>query len=169
MNKIEKLKSIISDYLQYKKSKLWTETQEVMGLVDSEVESVIDGFCNIVSFWALLVVVFDLDVSYKDFIRTLFKKKMIKPNGYILAEKDDIAALFDVELEIEYFETWADIIDADRLEEGCFFQCAISGHFFACVKYNGEMWGVDTMRRGLWFKMADVLNPQKFKWLLKIG
>jgi len=169
MTKIEKLKSIISDYLQYKKSKLWTETQEVMGLVDSEVEDVIDGFCNIVSFWALLVVVYDLKVNYKEFISTLFKKKMIKPNGWISAGKDEIAELFDIELELEYFESFADIIDPDRLEEECFYQCKIKGHFFACVMYKGEVWGVDTMRRGLWFKLVDVIKPEKFEWLLLIG
>lgn len=169
MDKIGKLKKIISDYLQYKKSKLWTETQEVMGLVDSEVENVIDGFCNIVSFWALLVVAKDLDVSYKDFLRKILKKGYIKPTGYITAGKDEIAECFGVDLPLDYYETWADVIDPDRLEEGCFYQCKIQGHFFSAVLYNGELYGVDTMRRGLWFKLIDKIDPKKFVWLLRIG
>ena len=78
MSKKEELRDIIADYSQVNKSKLWTDIQAVLKCSEKEAEEKAMTHCNLVSFWALMKVVYDLDKTYQEFFGELLKKKYVK-------------------------------------------------------------------------------------------
>lgn len=170
MSKKDDLRNIIADYSQINKSKLWTDIQSVMKCSENEAETLAGSHCNMVSLWALMKVVFDFSVDYQQFFSDMLKKKYTKPNGngYLLVDPDVICKYYGIDYEPEFFESWADILDPDRLEEG-FYECHIKGHFFSMSYFDGEFLGYDTMTRGNPFKFMDKIKPQQFIWIMRVS
>lgn len=161
------LKALLTDYNQFKKSKLQLEIMAVLHCSYTEAFELGKTFCNILSTWAILFAIGAYDKSFASFYRQCLTLKLCTKEGFFNVDKIDTAdepGLF-TQLGLK-----VNIIKYDKLPDNFephqAFQIAINQrhHFMAGASADdGQAFLFDTNNRSYGAEIHEALSQKNDK------
>lgn len=166
-SKIDALNTITLNYNQFLDSLLVGDIMSILKCTKHEAMNYASTHCNMVSFWALLLVNNETGMLYDEFFSWCLANRHCNEAGYLYTEKVELCNHLNINFNPEFYREYKNVKDANEMEE-TFYQMRIQGHFMASYVKDGKVYLSDTSYRGQGIEAIGTIPPHEFKWLMKM-
>lgn len=171
---IQIFNSLVATHPQFKEeSLLFDEIQEALGCSKSNAKDYAKTHCNLFSFYAVIRAAGFYNKSYSEFFKFCLDKNFCNAKGFILVLKPVIAEDLEMDLILQQYREYEDILDPFRLNKDRFVQYKIKGnttgdHFMGGFISGGQLYLSDTSYRGIGVLAEEHITPKNFQWVMEV-
>jgi len=164
-------------------SQLWKAIKMALKCSDEEAHYAAKRHCNSLSFYALCRAHKWIMFHYATWIERLVANKSLHPEGWLYADKRDIAKLFGFEEkfnELVYHKNYDQVMSGTDLDPDKGYNIKVysnsnkynvpgkGDHFMAGYMLDGQLYVSDSGNRGIRVLARRVIPRDKFQWTLEV-